>query len=148
MTPEGFHREMAVWLIGQGLALIGLLAGLVRWLLSREEDRLLAKMSEAWSGALKAHDSDERAHRVSQDAWELRRDKRLDAILLHVGDQIGSKLKDALAGSIASHSSDPYAHMVVSARLDERLRSLEGKLDHLITEHSLIAGRCRGDGGK
>ncbi len=158
MTPDSFHREMAAWLVGQGVVLLTLVAGLLRWLLGREEERLLSKVSEVVTRAVTSHEQDSKAHRALVDEWEVRRDRRLDVIIANVGDTIAAKLRAAMGDALATHNKDQHAHPEGSEhrllplhqlidKLNARLDGIEGKLDHLVTEHQWIAGRCR-DGGK
>lgn len=163
MTPEAFHSEMAKWLLGQGLALLVLVTGIVRWLLGREEERLLDKTATLLGTLMDKHDGEPRCHRAMVDAWEISRERALAKTL----DVATSALKAAVVDTLVSHNRDPWAHPEGSenrigplrasidklheaiSALDKRLAGLDGFISEMRTlkaEHDEIVRRANGDG--
>ena len=152
MTPDGFHREMVAWLIGQGLVLVSLVAGLVRWLLSREEERILGKMQSTVNEGFTRHNGDATAHAQLVQCWEDRRDRRLDSVLLHVGDSLAGKLKDAMIETMTKHNADPHAHPEgVTSRINPVLEEVRALRRDISALHDVVlthVAQERGGGGQ
>jgi hypothetical protein len=124
VTPEAFHAEMAKWLLGQGLALLVLVTGIVRWLLGREEERLLDKTATLLGTLMDEHDGEPRCHRAMVDAWEISRERALAKSL----DVATSALKVAVVDALVAHNRDPWAHPEGS---ENRIGPLRASIDRL-----------------
>lgn len=162
MTPEAFHAEMAKWLLGQGLALLVLVTGIVRLLLGREEERLLDKTAALLKTLLGKHDEEPRCHRAMVEAWEVSRERALAKSL----DVVTSSVKAAVVDALVAHNRDPWAHPEGSetriaplkqaiermhetmTSLDKRLAGLDsfiGEMKELKAEHDAILKRASSD---
>jgi len=150
---------MAVWLLTQGVIILGFVFAIVKSIYAREEDRLVARQALAIQNLLSAHDSDENSHRPLVRRWQADRDGQLNQLIELTAETITAKVEKSLTTILSAHNADPHAHgpasdhnhapivneireaKVALEAMAKEFSHVRRSVDNLVVEHNIITKR-------